>query len=80
MMEKIRNNINKIFYLQMESIKTWENVKPEYLHPHNLRDMSFMLKFCEETLKRINEIEDKIKNNSLKEIPDTMIIGTYSEL
>lgn len=77
---KIKNNTGKIFALQMEAIKTWEDIKPEYLHPHEIRNMSFMLKYCEENIKRIEEMEFKLKNNTLKEIPETLITGTYEEL
>ncbi len=80
LLKNIKNTTNKIFSLQMESIRTWEDVKPQFLHPHCMRNMSFMLKFCEENIKRIYELEEKVKNNSLKEIPESLITGTNKEL
>ena len=77
---KIENTTNQILTLQTKALKTWEDVKPEFLHPHEMRNMSFMLKFCEENIKRIEEMKYKIKNNTLKEIPETLIVGTYCEL
>ena len=79
-LEKIRKNLNKIFSLQMEALKIWEEIKPTYLHPHGLRNMSFMLKFCEEALNKVDEIEFNIKSDTLDKIPASLIIGTYKEL
>jgi glycosyl hydrolase family 20 len=80
LLEEMKNKTDQIFSLQIKAIKTWEDIKPEFLHPHSMRNMSFMLKFCEENIQRIEEIEYKINSNSLKEIPETLIVGTYKEL
>ncbi len=80
MLDEMKAKTYQIISLQMQAIQTWEDIKPEFLHPHSMRNMSFMLKFCEENIQRIEEIKYNIKNNSLQEIPETLITGTYSEL
>jgi len=42
--------------------------------------MSFMLKFCEEALNKVDEIESSIRSDTLDKIPASLIIGTYKEL
>jgi hypothetical protein len=76
----IRNITHRIMEHQLRAISTWENIKPEFLHLHEMRNMSFMLKFCEETLKRIGQMESDLKTNSLRDVPESIITGTYQEL
>jgi hypothetical protein len=77
---RIKNITKRIYEYQLNAISTWENIKPEFLHLHEIRNMSFMLKFCEENFIRIGKMEAGLKSNSLKEVPETLITGTYSEL
>jgi|GEM_PF-628128 len=79
-LEKIKTDLDIINALQTAALAAWETIKPHYLQPQCMRNMSYMLLFCREARDKIDELESQIKNNTLGEIPDTIITGTYKEL
>jgi len=79
-LEKIKTDLDIINTLQTEALGVWEATKPYYLQPQCMRNMSYMLLFCREAKDKIDELESQLKNNTLGEIPDSIITGTYKEL
>lgn len=79
-LSSIEEMANRMRRLQLESLAQWEKIKPAYLHPHNMRNMSFLIKYLDELDETLDEMKNKIGSGALTELPETLITGTQVEL